>query len=153
MTLFDTAGMERFTDTVPPTYFRHAGIVILVYSIDNAESIGNILNIWTDNFSPHRIGDSSYSLARVLVGNKSDLEEERDVSRDRAIETAHLCDIPMDMVFEISAQTGEGFDDVFSKLARILDSMKQPAGNSEGNCQLGLSMTKKTRTQCSGCSK
>ena len=146
--------MERFTGTVPPTYFRHAGVVILVYSIDNGESIGNILKTWADNFSPNRLGESSYSLTRVLVGNKSDLEEERDVSHDRAVETARLCEVPPEMVFEMSALTGEGFDELFTKVAQILDSAKQPTANSDANCKLGNpSASKKGKPSCSGCSK
>ena len=154
MTLFDTAGMERFTGTVPPTYFRHAGVVILVYSIDNAESIGNILKTWADNFSPNRLGESSYSMTRVLVGNKSDLEEERDVSRDRAVETAHLCEVLPDMVFEVSALTGDGFEELFTKVAQILDSVQQPTMNSDVKCKLGNPPgAKKAKPSCSGCSK
>ena len=116
MTLFDTAGMERYTSTVPPTYFRNAKLILMVYSIDNPDSISDII-MWTENFSLARLGESSNMMTPILVGNKSDLDDSRDVSIQRVQETARLCGISEEDVFEISASTGEGFEEMFDKLA------------------------------------
>lgn len=47
-----------------------------------------------------------------LIGNKSEVEEDREVSYQRALEFAKLNDISM--VFETSAKTGQNVEDVFS---------------------------------------
>ena len=119
MTLYDTAGMERFEATVPPTYFRNAKAVILVYAINNAESIGNITN-WADSMSYQRLGSASQSLVRALVGNKLDLDGSggRQVMRTRGENTAENCEISHDMFFEVSAKTGQGVDEMFAAVAR-----------------------------------
>ena len=117
MTLYDTAGMERYTATIPPTYFRHARAVILVYSVDNEESIGNISS-WAENFSKHRIGDTVNTLKVLLVGNKIDLN--RTVSVTRVNEVAELCGIDNNFKYEISTMSNDGFDDLFDDLAYLL---------------------------------
>lgn len=131
--LFDTAGLERYEGTVPPSYFRSASAVIFVYSISDQESIDNTVN-WSDSVCPQRLEfvGTSGNIMRALVGNKSDCD--RLVSKNRAIETAELCGINPEMVFEISAKEGNGFDDVFFTIARKLtsqgnDTSSQPTVN------------------------
>ena len=47
-----------------------------------------------------------------LIGNKSEMVEEREVTKERAIEFAKLHAIHK--VFETSAKTGENVEEVFS---------------------------------------
>ena len=121
MTLFDTAGMERFTSTIPPTYFRNAKVILLVYSIDNADSISDMPG-WVENYSPSRLGGSIPNAIPVLVGNKCDLEDTRDVSVTRVKETASICEIPEANVFEVSTLNGNGFDELFDHLAHLMST-------------------------------
>ena len=114
MTLYDTAGMERYTATIPPTYFRHARAVLLVYSVDNMESIGSITT-WAENFSKHRIGDNVNTLKVLLIGNKTDLN--RIVSPNVVDEVAKTCGIPKCSIYEVSTKDNEGFDELFDDLA------------------------------------
>jgi GTPase SAR1 family protein len=53
-----------------------------------------------------------------LIGNRSDLEDEREVSRDKAIEFCKINKI--DKFFETSAKTGAFVEEVFSLTAREL---------------------------------
>ncbi|KAG6336665.1 hypothetical protein ID866_2412 [Astraeus odoratus] len=71
--LWDTAGQERFR-SVTRSYYRGAAGAILVYDITNRESFTNLSRWLADAralASPH--------LVAVLVGNKSDREDEREV--------------------------------------------------------------------------
>ena len=121
--------MERFEATVPPTYFRNAKAVIFVYSINDQESMNNIIH-WTESVAPQRLGDMSQKLIRALVANKIDLpEEERVVTKKRGSDTAENCDIGKEMFFEVSAKTGEGVNEMFAAVAQII---KQPGGE-QGN--------------------
>lgn len=125
ITLYDTAGMERFEATVPPTYFRNAKAVILVYAINDQESINNIIH-WAESLAPQRLGDMSQKLIRALVGNKIDLEDERVVQKKRGSDTAELCEIDKEMFFEVSAKTGMGVNEMFAAVAQMI---KQPGGS------------------------
>ena len=121
MTLFDTAGMERFEGTLPPTYFRNAFSVIFMYAINNSESISSI-PLWADSVSVQHIGDQGKNIIKALVGNKSDLDDEREVNTMRAKETAQRSEIQDDMVFEISAKSGEGVEEMFAKIAKAFQA-------------------------------
>ena len=111
--------MERYEGTVPPSYFRQAKAVIFVYSIDNPETIDNIMH-WSDSVSPQRLEfvGTRGEILRVLVGNKSDLEDDRQVSTKRGKDTAEALEIGNENFFEISAKSGKGFDELFQFVAR-----------------------------------
>lgn len=137
MTLYDTAGVERHTQTMLPTYFRRAKAIILVYSIDNMESFGDVGSNWLDNST------NSVSGAKVvLVGNKVDLDKEtkRVISRDRAMQYAVMNDIERNMVFEISAKTGQGVTEMFDAVVKTIEPVSQPQSlpepkpNQKPNC-------------------
>ena len=122
MTLYDTAGVERYTQTIPPTYYRKAKVVLLVYSVDNNDSFHAISSNWVDNTST---ADDNSIIA--LVGNKCDLEEneetERFITRQRAHTLASNLEIDPEMVFQISARTGKGFQEMFDCVAVRLQNI------------------------------
>lgn len=113
MTLFDTAGIERHMSTIPPTYFRWSKVVMLVYSIDDSDTFDSLTG-WSENaISAHVGGETIF----VLVGNKSDMGIDRQVEKSRALQYASNIDIEDDMVFEVSALSGDGFDSMFNAVA------------------------------------
>merc|ERR1740130_2516705 len=79
--IWDTAGQERFARVLLPTYFRKAKGVILVYDITNAKSFESLSERWMAQLHDHSNADE---LAKLLVGNKSDLETQREVSTEKA---------------------------------------------------------------------
>lgn len=118
--------MERFEGTVPPTYFRNAFAVIFVYAINSQESINNMAS-WADSISYQRIGDTSKTIVKALVGNKADLKNDREVSATRRNATAEQAEIKEHLVFEVSALTGDGVDKMFSTIAKELKGIhKEP---------------------------
>ena len=134
--------MERFEATVPPTYFRNAKAVVFVYAVNNQESIDNIIH-WAESVSYQRLGDMSQRLIRALVANKIDLEEdERIVEKKRGLNTAEVCEIDKEMYFEVSAKSGEGVDEMFAAVARMI---KRPA--SKGATTY-LSESRETKSSC-----
>ena len=138
--------MERYEGTVPPSYFRHAMAVIFVYAIDNQESIDNIMH-WADSVSPQRLEfvGTHGEIIRLLVGNKSDLEDDRQVSAKRGKDTAENLEIGSENFFEVSAKTGAGCDELFQVIARKFLSAKSngaaketfPQAKSNGKCRCG----------------
>ncbi|XP_062326041.1 ras-related protein Rab-15-like isoform X2 [Osmerus eperlanus] len=72
--IWDTAGQERY-QTITKQYYRRAQGIILVYDVTCAQSFQHIAK-WAsdvDEFGPDRV-------QRILVGNKSDGEDKRQVA-------------------------------------------------------------------------
>ena len=124
--------MERYEGTVPPSYFRQAKAVIFIYSIANTESIDNIMH-WADNVSPQRLQfvGTNIEIVRMLVGNKSDLDDDRQVSRKRGQDTAENLEIEPENFFEISAKSGNDFDRLFEVIARKFVNSGNSGGQSK----------------------
>lgn len=111
--IWDTAGQERFR-TITQSYYRSANGVIIVYDITKRQSYVN-LQRWIDEV--RRYTASNVILA--LVGNKCDLEGERQV--DQA-EVAAMCEAIPEIMFSIetSAKDNTNIENVFQNLAKEL---------------------------------
>lgn len=150
MTLFDTAGVERYTQTIPPTYYRRAKVVLLVYSIDSSDSFQAISSNWLEN-TYSGVDESSLT---VLVGNKCDLKSNHGeivdeiVPRQRALTLADNHGIQADLVFEISALTGSGFQEMFDGLAMKMKEMGLRPLLTNNNVQQTLD-SGKSKNKCS----
>ena len=115
VTLQDTAGMERYASTLPPTYFRNCKVALFVYSVDNQESMDNIQH-WVASINPIRIKGQTDEVCRAIVGTKIDLE--RVVSAERAMNVAEQLHIDQSLVFEVNALSGQGVQEMFNKIVR-----------------------------------
>ncbi|CAI9619248.1 unnamed protein product, partial [Staurois parvus] len=74
--IWDTAGQERF-HTLSVSYFRGAQGFVLVYDITNTSSFENI-SLWMKDIKM-KAGEE---VEVVLLGNKCDKEDEREVSKE-----------------------------------------------------------------------
>ena len=102
-------------------------MIVLVYSIDDASSFDSLTN-WADNALSISAARSQSDVVSVLVGNKSDLESERCVSKQRAMQFAANNDVSEDMVFEVSAKEGTGVQEMFDTIAcKITPPSLQPS--------------------------
>uniref|UniRef100_A0AAQ4R9M1 small monomeric GTPase n=1 Tax=Gasterosteus aculeatus aculeatus TaxID=481459 RepID=A0AAQ4R9M1_GASAC len=75
--IWDTAGQERFR-TITTAYYRGAMGIMLVYDITNEKSFDNIRN-WIRNIQEHASSD----VERMILGNKCDMKDRRQVSKER----------------------------------------------------------------------
>jgi small GTP-binding protein len=125
--IWDTAGQERFARVLLPTYFRKAKGVILVYDITNAKSLESLGERWMTQLNDHANSDE---LAKLLVGNKSDLSASREVSRERA--EAFCQEYGMELV-ETSAKSGENVLQAFEKLIGIVHDRALAAASKNKN--------------------
>lgn len=75
--IWDTAGQERFR-TITTAYYRGAMGIMLVYDITNEKSFENIKN-WIRNIEEH----ASYDVEKMILGNKCDITDRRQVSREK----------------------------------------------------------------------
>jgi len=109
--IWDTAGQERFR-SVTRSYYRNAAGCILLYDITSRESY-NHLSTWLNDARAL----STLELVIVLVGNKSDRQEKREVTFLEASRFAQENDL---LFVETSAKTGEGVEEVFLHCAKTI---------------------------------
>ncbi|CAG2055228.1 unnamed protein product [Timema podura] len=99
--VWDTAGQERFR-SMAPMYYRNANAALLVFDITQYDSLTSVKS-WVKE-----------PMVLCLVGNKCDLEVERQVSKDEALQYA--CSIGA-TYFESSALHDQGIEEVFLNVA------------------------------------
>uniref|UniRef100_A0A3B3UZD4 small monomeric GTPase n=1 Tax=Poecilia latipinna TaxID=48699 RepID=A0A3B3UZD4_9TELE len=107
--IWDTAGQERFR-TITTAYYRGAMGIMLVYDITNEKSFDNIKN-WIRNIEEHASSD----VERMVLGNKCDVNDKRQVSKDRGEKLALEYGIKF---METSAKANINVENAFLTLAR-----------------------------------
>ncbi|OAJ43988.1 GTP-binding protein ryh1, variant [Batrachochytrium dendrobatidis JEL423] len=113
--LWDTAGQERFRSLIP-SYIRDSSVAVVVYDITNRNSFVNTSK-WVDDVRAERGND----VIVVLVGNKTDLSDERQVSTDEGEKKAKEFNV---MFIETSAKAGYNVKALFKKIAMALPGME-----------------------------
>jgi len=109
--LWDTAGQERFRSLIP-SYIRDSSVAVIVYDITNRTSFLNTAK-WIDDVRTERGTD----VVMMLVGNKTDLADKRQVSVEEGEARAKEHDI---MFIETSAKAGFNIKALFRKVASAL---------------------------------
>ncbi|MFX1358231.1 MAG: GTP-binding protein [Promethearchaeota archaeon] len=105
--IWDLAGQAQFK-RVRQSYLANAEAGILVYDVTNKTSFENVEN-WNNE-----IKNGSPNISLILVGNKIDLEENREVSFEEGEKLAQELGLSY---IETSAKTGENIEDAFKMLA------------------------------------
>jgi len=107
--IWDTAGQERFR-TITTAYYRGAMGIMLVYDITNEKSFENIKN-WIRNIEENASAD----VEKMLLGNKCELNDKRQVTREKGEQLAVEYNIRF---LETSARTSTNVEEAFFTLAR-----------------------------------
>lgn len=107
--VWDTAGQERF-HAISVSYYRTAVGIMLVYDITRRRSFENIAK-WLRNIDEHAQED----VVKLLIGNKCDMQQPRDVKREEGEMLADEYDMSF---FETSAKENESIDEAFECIAR-----------------------------------
>lgn len=119
--IWDTAGQERFK-TLTAQYYKGADGILLVYDVTDEESYDKIRD-WMGQISLNTKKDD---IGLVLLGNKIDLNP-RKVTKEMGDKLGGELNIKY---FETSALSGQGINESFEELTRII--MKK-RGIGEGN--------------------
>ena len=110
--IWDTCGQEVYRSLIS-SFYRNSSLAIIVYAIDNLESFNNIEN-WLNELKTK--GNPDISI--ILVGNKLDLEDKRQITKEM---NSDFCDNHnIQYFFETSAKTGFNAKNVFIEAAKIL---------------------------------
>jgi len=113
--LWDTAGQERFRSLIP-SYIRDSSVAVVVYDVAIRQSFLNTAR-WIEEVRTERGSD----VIIVLVGNKTDLVDKRQVS----IEEGDAKSREFGVIFiETSAKAGFNIKALFRKIAAALPGME-----------------------------
>ena len=102
--IWDTAGSEQFR-SITRNYYKNTVCAVVVYDISNRESFDNVIS-WIEDCKLN----SPKSVFIILVGNKCDLEEERQVSTEEGSEFATRYGLNF---FETSAKNSMNIEEIF----------------------------------------
>ncbi|KKF94260.1 Ras-related protein RSR1 [Ceratocystis platani] len=108
--ILDTAGTEQFV-AMRDLYMKTGQGFLLVFSITSDSSLTELASLRKEII---RIKDDD-TVPIVIVGNKSDLEDQREVPRARAFAISQDWGSPY---YEASARTRTNVDEVFIDLCR-----------------------------------
>ena len=110
--VWDTAGQENFR-SVTRAYYKASAVAMVVYDITSEESFQNIQSWIKDckDLAPKTV-------QLILIGNKSDLEENRVITKERGEELARENRM---LFFETSALNGNGVEEAFQKSIELVD--------------------------------
>ena len=111
--IWDLCGQEEYFSSIK-NFYRSSTCIIIVFALDNLVSF-NLVNRWIEEIK-HNHNTGQYIL--VLIGNKSDLVDERIVSKEIIEEYCKNNEI--ENYFEASAKTGENVHDFFKNLVKQL---------------------------------
>ncbi|KAI6225121.1 Ras-like protein 2 [Aphelenchoides fujianensis] len=114
--VIDTAGQDEFA-AMREQYLRNGDGFLLVFSLTNRESLEYIKRLYRHI---ERVKDRDY-FPMILVGNKSDLEAQRQISREEAEGWARSLQVPY---VECSAKYRQNVDQIFHDLVRSIRRFK-----------------------------
>lgn len=145
--IWDTAGQERFR-TITTAYYRGAMGIMLVYDITSEKSFENIKN-WIRNIEEHASSD----VERMILGNKCDMNDKRQVSKERGERLAIDYGIKF---LETSAKTSVNVEESFITLARDimarLNKKMNDGGHTDGGGPVKISEKRSKKHSIFKCS-
>ena len=153
--LWDTAGQERFRSLIP-SYIRDSSVAVVVYDISSTSSKFYFLALpphfcrsindsrpanrklieredsksfqntrkWIDDVRSERGND----VIIVLVGNKTDLNDKREVTTQQGEDEAKTNNL---MFIETSAKVGHNVKNLFRRIAQALPGMENDANQGQ----------------------
>jgi Ras-related protein Rab-2A len=133
--IWDSAGQENYK-SITRSYYRGVICAFLVFDITSEKSFENAIGNWYDEASQY----GHKKMYFVLVGNKTDLETERKVSREEALS---FCEQHSILYRETSAKnyptTKSMFENVVKSILEDIDSNKLSPFEQSIGIQIGSS--------------
>ena len=110
--IWDTCGQEVYRSLIS-SFYNNSSLAIIVYSIDSKESFNN-LEFWLNELRVKANPDINI----FVIGNKCDLEDKRQITKDMAREFCENNKIKL--FLETSAKTGFNAQNIFIEASKLL---------------------------------
>ena len=132
--IWDTAGHEKFR-TITTSYYKSAHAIIILYDITEQASFDHIKTwmVEIDKFAKQGV-------LKIIAGNKKDLEDKRQVTKESAELLAQKYGIKC---FEVSAKDNINIDELFLEIIKSLLGKNLKSNNDVSNSSSSVSVTLK----------
>ena len=139
--LWDTAGQERFRN-IAKNYFQSSDGFLIVYDITSKTSFEK-LSFWNEQVNLNAPENTKY----IIVGNKKDLEEKREVKTEEGANFAKENNVQF---YETSAKDGTNVNEVLELLTKeiVADSEKLQTKNKRSSQVLKKKNTQVEKKSC-----
>lgn len=117
--IWDTAGQERF-QSITANYYHGSHAIAIVYDITSRQSFENVRK-WISEVD--RLANPQ--VCKLLVGNKADLQDKREVSKEDGQSLADGLGIPF---METSAKTAYNVKDMFMSMCLAIQNRQGRSG-------------------------
>lgn len=107
--MWDLAGQEKYR-VVRSMYFQGCQGALLVYDVTRYSTFDSINSKWLRDFKKYVKKEGAY----ILIGNKTDLTDQRTVTKERGKKIAQK--IKASHFIETSAKLGENIEEAFTLL-------------------------------------
>lgn len=119
--IWDSAGQERFRN-ITTSYYRNTSGILLAYDVTDQTTFEKVGG-WISEVRKHT------SVPVMLIGNKADMEDSRQVS---AADGKRLADEQQIVFMETSAKDNTNVHDAFVELAKMLLKEKDAGQGNNG---------------------
>lgn len=131
--IWDTAGQERFR-TITQAYYRGAMGILLIYDVTNTKTWSNV-RTWVRNIE----GNAPQTVNKILIGNKCDLAQMRQVSTQQGNQLAREYGMKF---LETSARDNVNVQEAFLTLAKdVVERMVASGGSLEPPATTAVGLT------------
>ena len=114
--IWDTSGEEKYR-SITKNFYKNADGLFVIFDLTNEDSFNHVKN-WINEAK-----DNKSDIKMILIGNKSDSEDERKVDKDRALKFSEENNL---QYFETSAKNGKNIHKSFiSMIDLILDGKSE----------------------------
>ncbi|XP_077565721.1 ras-related protein Rab-21 [Stigmatopora nigra] len=124
LAIWDTAGQERF-HALGPIYYRDSNGAVLMYDITDQDSFQKVKN-WVKELRKMLGND----ICLCIVGNKIDLDKDRNVSNEEAESYAESVGAKH---YQTSAKLNKGIEELFLDLCKRMMEAAQAEERSKRN--------------------
>ena len=139
----DTAGQERFK-SINTSYYRKADCCLLVYDISDKYSFDQLKDYFIETIKEK----CKKNIQIILLGNKTDLEDKRQVSAE---EGANLALVNNYIFLETSCLKNKNVADAFETLIEITNREAKKAKNVDNSNSMSFSIDKKHKNKEDKC--
>ena len=139
----DTAGQERFK-SINTSYYRKADCCLLVYDISDKYSFDQLKDYFIETIKEK----CKKNIQIILLGNKTDLEDKRQVSPE---EGANLALLNNYIFLETSCLKNKNVADAFETLIEITNREAKTGKNLDNPSHMSFSIDKKQKNKDGKC--